>query len=202
MNENTPQQPDDATIALLIMEDGENLRVLLEVHGPAVKGSLRKTYRGILSQDELEEVLNQAAVKVWRKIAQFDDTLGTLGAWFLTIARNVAKDYLRQADRQGLELLEDPSEHVDPWSVTESFSDDPGVRKLTEAVDEIIEQTLSPQQREIILADMAADGQADNARLADRLQTSVATVHASRSKAHKRIREELANRGLAPTVKE
>lgn len=199
----TPQQLDDTTIALLIMERNERgLRALLEVHGPKVKGSLRKAYRDVLAPDELDEILNQAAFNAWRRIDQFDDARGTLGAWFLAIARNAAVDYLRHGDRAGLDLVEDPSQHIDPWSVAEDFSDDPALRRLAKVVNEIIEHGLSPQQREVILADMAADGQADNERLADRLQTSVAAVHTARSKAHKRISEELAKRGLAPTRKE
>ncbi len=203
MNDPAPQQLDDTTIAVLIMDrDEEGLRSLLEAHGPAIKGALRKTYRDVLAPDEIEEVLNQAAFHAWRKISQFDDTRGTLGAWFLAIARNAAIDYLRQADRQRLDLVEDPSEHVDPWSVAEDFSDNPELQKLTEALNDIIDHVLSPQQREVVLADMAANGQADNERLADRLETSVAAVHTARSKAHRRISGELARRGLAPARKE
>lgn len=202
MNDPTPPTADD-DIALLMMEREEaGLRALLQVHGPAVKGSLRRTYRAVLSPEELEEVFNQAAANAWRNIGQFDDARGTLGAWFLAIARNAAIDYIRQGERQAVVLVEDPSEYVDPWSVAEDFSDDPVLKEIIEAVDHIVYHVLSPQQREVILADMAADGQANNERLADRLGTSVAAVHTARSKAHKRISEELVRRGLAPVRKE
>jgi len=203
LNNHTPPQPDDTTIAVLILDrDEAGLRALLEVHGPRVKGWLNQRFAELLGPDEIDAVLNVAAFNAWRRIVQFDDARGSLGGWFLRIAHNAAVDCLRQPGQQRLDTVEDPTEYADPWSEAEDFSDDPELQRLTEAVNDIIDKELPPRQREVMLADLAADGHADSERLAARLGITVAAVHTARSKAHKRIREELAKRGLAPARKE
>ena len=42
-----------------------------------------------------EEVVQDAFVKVWRKIHQYDPVKGRLFTWLLNIVRNTALDYLR-----------------------------------------------------------------------------------------------------------
>ena len=46
-------------------------------------------------RQEAEDVVHDAFVVVWRKIARFDPERGSLGAWLMTIVRNRAIDRLR-----------------------------------------------------------------------------------------------------------
>lgn len=61
-----------------------------------------------------EDLVQETFLKVWNRVAGFDDERGALGRWVLAIARNRAIDYLRSADAKAsqnacdLEKLERP----------------------------------------------------------------------------------------------
>src|SRR5204862_440641 len=71
---------------------------------------------------------------------------------------------------------------------------DARVRKRLQDLDEVIEG-LGRVQHAVVRADLAAGGQADNARLAARLGTSVNSIYVSRNKAHEAIRKGMQQRG-------
>ena len=200
-NEQSPLLEDDDDIVLAIMDGQEQgIRALLERHGPKVKGYLNTKYGPLLGQDELEFILHGAVAAAWEKIDHFDESKGELGGWFFTIARNQAIDYFRRADRQITETVEDFEASPPLWIDSKDQDDRPALSpKLKEALDYTIENALSPQQKEVIYADMAAGGQADNSLLATKLGTSVSAVHTARSKAHKKIGNALRDRRLDPT---
>lgn len=66
--------------------------------------------------------------------------------------------------------------------------------KRLKDLEEVIE-ALPPLQRAIIRADIAADGTADNGRLAELHATSKNSVYVSRNKAHEAIRKGMQQRG-------
>ena len=45
--------------------------------------------------DEAENLLQDAFVKIWKNIHQYDDTKGRLFTWLITICRNTALNFLR-----------------------------------------------------------------------------------------------------------
>jgi RNA polymerase sigma-70 factor (ECF subfamily) len=47
--------------------------------------------------DVADDILQDTFVKIWRHIATFDNSKGTLYTWMLNIARNQAVDYLRSS---------------------------------------------------------------------------------------------------------
>lgn len=50
--------------------------------------------------DEADDLLQDAFVKIWRHIDQFEPTKGSLYTWMLNIAKNHAIDYLRSSNHQ------------------------------------------------------------------------------------------------------
>lgn len=71
---------------------------LYDNYSPALFGVVSK----ILKEDgDAEDVLQDAFVKIWKKINTFDESKGTIFTWMLNIARNTAIDKYRKLKREG-----------------------------------------------------------------------------------------------------
>lgn len=192
------QRPDrdQDTIRLLMRGDPEALRRILVDHGGVVLGLLRKEFINVLDQQEIEDALSRASMRVWRSGKAYDPSRGSLAAWLYVIARNCARTVLEVKRRDsGLTFLADldsqaspaprvaePDAHRDPG---DHFAED--VRGCIEA--------LPPQQRAVLLADLAAGGAADTEVLAEQLGTSRNSVYVSRNNGRKALRAALLELG-------
>lgn len=94
--------------------DVEAFKSLFEHFAPRIKGFLLKTGT---SEDEAEEIAQEAMVAVWRKAGLFDPATAGASAWIFTIARNLRIDAARRASRTArvdhdaeLEYLVDPAD--------------------------------------------------------------------------------------------
>ena len=52
------------------------------------------------SQEDAEDVLQLAFVKIWSNFESYNETKGRLYTWMLTICRNVAIDFLRSKNQK------------------------------------------------------------------------------------------------------
>lgn len=80
--------------------DTEALGELYDRHAAA---ALAVALRVTADRQEAEDVVHDAFVVVWRKIARFDPERGSLRAWLMTIVRNRAIDRVR-ARRPAIEI--------------------------------------------------------------------------------------------------
>ena len=55
-------------------------------------------YRVVRNEGIAEDLVQEAFLRVWNRMAAFDAQKGALGPWILTVARNRAIDYLRSLD--------------------------------------------------------------------------------------------------------
>lgn len=194
---------DDDYIALLLMErDKEGVRLLLQAHGPKVLGFLRKYFPA-----HADDALQEALKKVLTSIDTFDDTKGKLGAWFLTVAQNAARDLVRGEKKHTHVGYDDagdvaaPAWEVDGSSQKEEPYDPRVLDKDRELLTEILD-SLSPMQREILMRDAAhRDGLVPASQLADELLSTAGSVRANRAKAWKAVDGQLQKRGLPPRRK-
>lgn len=89
---------DRELLHLLLQREQRGLDTLLQYHGPM----LRYIINGILTDPrEREECLADVAMAVWEKIGTFDPDKGTLRAWLAALARNRARNRLRDDGRLG-----------------------------------------------------------------------------------------------------
>jgi RNA polymerase sigma factor (sigma-70 family) len=195
-------QPDDLALALQIMEgDRDGLRTLIRVHGPRVKGFLRRRFGDALDDSELDEAFCRIVEKVWRYAARFDDRKGTLASWLIRIARNCAVSILsREQERDQHERQYDPeydpAEDPSLGSAAEEVDVEPRTtQRLFKDLEDAIRK-LPPLQQAIIRADLAAaDARADSQRLADQHDSTKNSIEVSRNKARATIEAELIKRG-------
>ena len=85
--------------------DESGMEELLQHYGPL----MRYVIRPFLSDErDREEVLQNAALKVWQSIGRFDAEKGSWTSWLTAVARNAALDMARaEKRREAVELPED-----------------------------------------------------------------------------------------------
>jgi len=189
-----PDQADQEILDLLRKPDRahheEGVRWLLVTHGGRVARLLLERYRGLLSEDDVWDCVNEALFKVWQSAGTFDHRKGTLGGWLFTIAQRSVIDFLRGPHGRGRaqSLREyDPPDGAEDEPTTETQA---RVALLARAVED-----LPGLQCAIILADLAAGTQADDHLLARQHDTTVNSVRVSRLKAHENLRKWFERRG-------
>ncbi|MEQ8768189.1 MAG: sigma-70 family RNA polymerase sigma factor [Planctomycetota bacterium] len=183
---------DGEIVEALRRREEDGLRRLLSVHGGRVRGWLRMRFAGRLADQDIAEILHESAYRAWRNVDRFEESKGTLGGWLLRIAGNVAIDLLRREGRQRHELLGPAVEAARPAEPVPE-----GNGNLREVVRRLIDG-LPRLQREILEADLAAGGTAEAEPLASELGTTVNSVYVSRSKARRKLAEEIRALGLIP----
>lgn len=188
MDELTEESDDDDLAYGMLEKNPEAMRLVLRRHGPEILGWLTSRYRPTLQLEEIEDILDQAAAKVWINAGAFDSKKGSLGGWFLTIAQRTAQDFVkgRRRYRKRFGRAQEDADPPDPEA--ECPADDGMTPKELEQkykpLYNLIETRLVGLQRKILLADLAAgSGEADNKWLAERFGTTVASIRVSRIKA-------------------
>ena len=88
--------------------DESGMEELLQHYGPL----MRYVIRPFLSDErDREEVLQNAALKVWQSIGSFDEEKGSWTSWLTAVARNAALDKARAENRRAAGGL--PEDAVD-----------------------------------------------------------------------------------------
>ena len=186
---------DRDTMRRMRQQDPDGLRQLLQDYAARVQWSLRREFR-TLSETDVDEALNAAALSAWRAAAAFDERKGTVRAWFYVIARHAALGIVRRELRQqknvevmspNLAGLEAPSRRrVSAGAASSQFI--AALRRCVERLPRL--------QRSIIEADLEApDEVAAAAELALRFSTSKNAVYVSRSAARKALKRCLLSSG-------
>lgn len=185
-----PQRRRDAETVRLLRERREDgLRRLVADYGDQVRRRLRKEFGDVMDEHLIDDAWSQALHRVWTSIDQYDAGIGTLRAWFSTIAGNIVKRLLRTR-AVTVTYLGD----LDNIVVLPSMPSASG-KKHAHLLDRLqyCIRTLPLLQRRVILADLAAGGTAAAAPLAQELQTTVNTIYTSRAHARTALREAMRN---------
>lgn len=134
-----------------------------------------------------EDLLQEAFLRIWTRIAAFDDNKGALGPWVVAVARNRAIDYLRSVEgrlsRSAVEMdkLDRPAVFADfdQQVVTADH-----MRRLRGAFDK-----LTANQREVI--ELAYFQGLSQSEMAERLKQPLGTVKTWVRTALRQLREEM-----------
>jgi RNA polymerase sigma-70 factor (ECF subfamily) len=187
---------DDIDIALMMMDgDSEGARWLLKKHGGKVQAGLQRRFHRVLADLEINEALNVATFNAFRAAHQYDESQGSLRAWFYKIAHNAALDILRGEEQHKAIPLEFAPPQPAEVDAQEDDHDHPEQQKLSLDLREAI-ASLPKLQKAIIEADLASEeGIADSQRLAQSHGSTVNSIYVSRSQARNKLREDMRRRG-------
>lgn len=197
------QQADDQDdIALLLMSgDSEALDQLLRYHGEKVFVYLSNRFRDtVLTEEDLEEAMSNALLKVHKHIDRYDDKRGKIATWWCAIAIREAQTILRSQSRKmkGVCLLGADDCDIEGIPDTVPLDDDPSpmMDSLKKQMRSMIEE-LPPVQKAIICSDIAAGEEISARQLAERIgAASASSVIVSRHKAKEALVEKAKKRGL------
>lgn len=122
----------------------------------------------ILNQDEetSEDVLQDVFIKIWKKIATYDSTKGTLFTWMLNIARNTAIDKVRTFKNASIQSINNNVHSVDEIHQHKSQEDKIGIKEIVD--------NLKPEYKVII--DLAYFGGYTQEEISQELNLPLGTV--------------------------
>ena len=186
---------EDLEIVFLIMDkEEEGLRLLLEHHGAKVHSYLKKHYKNVLSELEINEALYEAIDKIWCKIDSYDEKKGKLGAWFLRIAQHCAINIIRRESKFKAEELDKNSMTINGILLEKTKTESKKITKLKKELKNAINE-LPAMQKSIMESDLAAEGgQASAVRLAEMHGTTANSIRVSRNKAKKNLEKKLSDK--------
>lgn len=133
---------EDSLVALLRQRDQRGFTLLYDNYSSALYGIILKIVR---IEEIAADVLQDAFVKMWRNIDNYDNSKGSLFTWMLNVARNTAIDKIRSQEyQQGQQnqSLENSVDIVEQSQNAEMQVDAIGLRKYVD--------TLKPEYRTII----------------------------------------------------
>ena len=190
--------------ARLLNEDEHVLEDILHAFGPGIMTLMKRRYRGVLCEADLEDVLSIGLFRLWTARDRFDDRRGSIQVWFFRIVENTARDVLKVGWQKARQLeTNTPYENVSAAAVNGSVqaaardcsASQPEQSRLHCDLRDIIAD-LPEAQRFIITADsLARDDVAASDWLAQELGSNASTVRVYRKRALERIRKELKKRG-------
>lgn len=132
-----------AALRKLKRGDPEGLRELMGLYTPYVSAVVWGILRGIMSPEDCEEVASDVFLAAWDQAA--DLQADKVKAWLGAVARNKAKNKLRQLGRE-LPLEEDALDLPGPGDLEDGLVRAEEAALVRRAVDR-----LSPRDREVFL---------------------------------------------------
>lgn len=92
-------------------------------------------YKVVQSEEEAKDLLQDAFVKIWKNIDNYDSSKGKLYTWVLNVARNNAIDYIRSKRSKKNKLTQGIDDAVFSNMKTNTATDHIGVNELVEKLD-------------------------------------------------------------------
>lgn len=86
------EQSTDYLIRLLLEKSEKGFTLLYNNYADALFNIILQVVK---RKEIAEDLLQEVFIKIWMKIADFDEARGTLYTWMLNIARNAGIDYIR-----------------------------------------------------------------------------------------------------------
>ena len=177
-----PAGRDRTIIQLLRADPQRGFSLLLQQHGGRVRGHLRQRFP-TLHEWELQDAVTDAMLAL---AESFDETRGSLAAWFVLLAHQQAISRWRA--RPAL-----PTAVGDPREVSDGAEGPLATLVSQERLRElerVIEQ-LPPLEQAVVEADIAAGRAASARQLASELGTSAASIYAARRRARAKLAAKL-----------
>ncbi|MCU0353076.1 MAG: sigma-70 family RNA polymerase sigma factor [Cytophagales bacterium] len=100
---------EDQLVALLKQHDRKGFEYLYDRYSAALYGVVLRIVR---TEEVAEDVVQEAFVKIWKNVAAYDKSKGTLFTWVLNIARNTAIDKVRTQDFKQQASIQDLEQNV------------------------------------------------------------------------------------------
>ncbi len=188
----------------LLGNDQSGLEDILRAFGAGVLALLRRRFREVLREEDLEDVLSMGLFRLWNSRHRYDPARASLRVWWFRICENSARDVLRMGwqKARARETATDIALIGCVASSSGRASDqhcETTMESVTSAMQQDLRDVLSelPEiQRSILLADASTrDVVACSHRLGDEFSVPAATIRVYRKRAMDRVKREMLLRG-------
>ncbi len=132
-----------------------------------------------------EDLLQELFIRLWNRAREFDASRGALGVWILSIARNMAIDYVRSAHARFSQRLA-PVEHLDHLHSASTRSEPESVIDRARTVRTAL-SSLSANEKQVL--ELAYFEGCSHSEIASRLGAPLGTVKSWMRAALGRLRE-------------
>lgn len=106
---NAPQIDQNQLITELRLKNKEAFNNFYRSYSPAIYGVI---FRIVNDEDVAKEILQDAFLKFWQKIDQYDPEKGRLFTWMINISRNLAIDKIRSKELRKAEKTDTLENYV------------------------------------------------------------------------------------------
>jgi RNA polymerase sigma-70 factor (ECF subfamily) len=155
---------EDELVRLLKVKDKAAFSYLYDNYSGALYGIVLSILNN--EPETAEDVLQEAFIKIWKNIDNYDKSKGTLFTWMLNISRNTAIDKLRSLRRVSIQSINNNVHIVDKEHSHSIAVDRIGVKELL--------NNLKPEYKTII--DLAYFGGHTQKEIAEILSMPLGTV--------------------------
>ena len=135
-------------------------------------------------QSVAEDLVQELFIRLWNRAQDFDSNRGALGVWILSIARNMAIDYVRSAQARFATRLR-PIDHVDQLCFSHNPSDPTSRIDIVRTVKSAFEVLNENEKRVLELAYFEGFSQSE---IAARIHEPLGTVKSWMRSALSRLR--------------
>jgi RNA polymerase sigma-70 factor, ECF subfamily len=125
--------------------DPEGLAAAYDRYGPVAYSLLMRVTR---DKTVAEDLLQELFMRLWNRSRDFDPERGSLGVWIVSIARNMAIDYLRSAQARFSTRLRS-IDHVDPLFLAERAGEPESMLDRRRTVKTAL-SNLSPNEKKVL----------------------------------------------------
>lgn len=137
-----------------------------------------------------EDLVQELFLRLWNRIHDFDESRGSLNVWVLTIARNMAIDYVRSSHSR-FRARSQSLDQTDHPSISYKASEVDSILDNSKAVEEAF-VTLNSNQRKVL--EMAYFEGFSQSEIASRLEEPLGTVKSWMRSALMRLRTTMEER--------
>lgn len=109
MSQQSHQIDQDQLVEQLRAKQTEALSYLYDNYSKAIYGVI---LRIVIDEDVAQEVLQDAFMKFWNKVDQYDSTKGRFFTWMVNISRNLSIDKLRSKEMKKAGKTDDLENYV------------------------------------------------------------------------------------------
>lgn len=160
---------DAELIRKLQMRDPDALAALYDRYGQLVYSLFVRITR---NESTAEDLVQELFFRIWNRARAFDPERGALGVWIISIARNMALDYMRSADARFSTRLQ-PIEYTDRHCFSYRSNEAADVIDRMRVVQEAFSKLSSNQKRVLELAYFEGCSQLE---IAEKLKEPLGTV--------------------------
>ncbi|MGL4337592.1 MAG: sigma-70 family RNA polymerase sigma factor, partial [Turicibacter sp.] len=176
----------------LKQKDPKALEYLMDTYTPQVYFLIKRIIGMIASHEDVEEMVSDVFVSVWKDIDQFDEKRGTLQTFVFLKARTQALNFKRVHERHSLKVVYDKEIDLNTVSDSNQLIDKVESNVLVEVINRFIDKMKEPDKSYFVMRYFLYY---DLKSIASAYKTTVKAVESSLYRSKKQLKTNMSEEG-------